>query len=118
MIGAEAIEHERPEGRRGQMLEGGHEGRHARIFLRRLAGKPIDHVPEDSETVLRAPLEETHVLECRHALSHETQDRSAEALDSRLDAVDARLAEQLHLVLPEVRLGFVEEAQVVAAVTK
>src|SRR5213593_1515719 len=100
------------------MLEGGHEGRHARIFFRRLTGKPIDHVPEDPETVLRAPFEKTHVLECRHALPHETQDRSAEALDSRLDAVHSRLTEQLHLFLPEVRLGFVEEAQIVAAVAK
>jgi len=76
------------------MLEGGHEGRHARIFLRRLARKPVDHVPEDAEAVLRAPFEETHVLERGHSLPHEAQDRRAEALDPRLDAVNARLTEK------------------------
>src|SRR5262249_4055523 len=64
------------------------------------------------------PLEARDVLKGRHPLSHEGENRRAEALDPRLDVVDARLAEQLHLVLPEVRLGLVEEPEIVASVTK
>jgi hypothetical protein len=101
--------------RRHQVRERGGQSGQARVLLGRLAGEAVDDVPVDLDAVLGAPLEQPHVLQGGDTLAHQLQDWRAEALDARLQEVDAGLAQEPDLLAAEVGLRLVVEAQVVAA---
>ena len=71
------------------MCEGGDDLGHPPVLVRGFARETVNEIPLDMDSVLGAPLEEAYVLEGGDAFAHETQDRRAQALDSRLDAADA-----------------------------
>ena len=113
MVRTEPAQLEGAQHGRREVGERWHHLRHPCVLAGGLAGESIHDVPARVDLVLRAPLQETHVLEGRHPLPHQAKNRGAEALDTGLDAVDTGALEEPHLLALQVGLGLVEEAQVV-----